>query len=660
MKHVSRSFSVRKQPTRLVFLGWGVLITLVALTQSAFTYQNQAKRSPETPKDNRPQTAFTYQGQLKEGSVTANGAYTFQFTLYTGQSGGHKLGVVIKDDVAVINGSFAVQLDFGSDGLSANESWLEVAVRPASSTDPSTALSPRQRLTPTPYAILTQAEPWSLIGVSVGFQVGVEPDLVTGDKTNDDVTGAKIPERQAVKSVSPKDAPTPAAGDDVTITPGGNTSTVAAPGGAGWKLDKGVVRLAKDTNNVGIGVKKPKAKLDVAGSIHASDSVTVGNSVGLLSSSSSMLNLIEVDDANPLAIGFSNPMSTTPNPALFSSIRVGIGTLSPTATLHINGTTRFSGIATLDSGVQLQAATNGGARILGEQGDTPARPAIGFFSTNGVDDGGGGNGIFRPLANTMAFATGSAERMRITSGGAVGIGTMMPMSKLDVGGGGNAILHVAGATNPTVTAQGAYLGWNALTGGMGETDFINNVGGGTGGFAFMEVPSGGGSLTTQMFLNGAGKLGIGTTNPLNELDVIGMIRVTNMLPASGNPTVCWDSTTTKTLVLCNPSDARLKTHVTQLTNVLEKLQGIRGVSFEWNTVAKSLGSFSERREIGVIAQEVETVFPEVVNTSSSDGYKTVDYSRLTVVLIEAVKELKAQNETLKQRVAALERAATKR
>ncbi len=80
----------------------------------------------------------------------------------------------------------------------------------------------------------------------------------------------------------------------------------------------------------------------------------------------------------------------------------------------------------------LRSGASGGARILGEQGHTPARPAIGFFSVNGVDDGSGGNGIYRPSANTMAFATASLERMRISSGGGVVIAGTSAFGKLTV------------------------------------------------------------------------------------------------------------------------------------------------------------------------------------------------------------------------------------
>ena len=104
------------------------------------------------------------------------------------------------------------------------------------------------------------------------------------------------------------------------------------------------------------------------------------------------------------------------------------------------------------------------------------------------------------------------------------------------------------------------------------------------------------------------------------------------------------------------SDMRLKTDIKPLGQVLDKLDKLRGVSFEWNDLYKSMGRATGHREIGVVAQEVEAVFPELVTTWGDEHYRAVDHGRLTAVLIEAVKELKAENSTLKERIEKLERS----
>ena len=71
-------------------------------------------------------------------------------------------------------------------------------------------------------------------------------------------------------------------------------------------------------------------------------------------------------------------------------------------------------------------------------------------------------------------------------------------------------------------------------------------------------------------------------------------------------------------------------------------------------VSSSLGRSTGHREIGVIAQDVETVFPELVTEWGDDNYKAVDYGRFAGVFIEAIKELKVENELLKQRIEELE------
>jgi len=87
------------------------------------------------------------------------------------------------------------------------------------------------------------------------------------------------------------------------------------------------------------------------------------------------------------------------------------------------------------------------------------------------------------------------------------------------------------------------------------------------------------------------------------------------------------------------SDQRLKDDVQTIDNALDKVSNLRGVSYTWNN-----GSRKGQKDLGLIAQEVEQVLPELVREKEMpmiDGgtYKTVDYEKIVGVLIEAVKEL---------------------
>ena len=88
------------------------------------------------------------------------------------------------------------------------------------------------------------------------------------------------------------------------------------------------------------------------------------------------------------------------------------------------------------------------------------------------------------------------------------------------------------------------------------------------------------------------------------------------------------------------SDRRLKTNIMTLENALNKTLEMRGVSYTWKDEQKS-----QRTQIGVIAQELEEVYPEFVHTND-EGMKAVNYAQITAVLIEAVKELNAKVENL--------------
>lgn len=119
-------------------------------------------------------------------------------------------------------------------------------------------------------------------------------------------------------------------------------------------------------------------------------------------------------------------------------------------------------------------------------------------------------------------------------------------------------------------------------------------------------------------------VGIGTTNPTSKLHVVGNALITGVTTSTD-----FDSL----------SDFNLKTNIRQIENSLSKVIQIRGVTFDWKE--------TNRSSAGVIAQEVEKVLPQLVN---GEDIKTVNYNGVIGALVEAVKELKAENDILKERL----------
>ena len=114
------------------------------------------------------------------------------------------------------------------------------------------------------------------------------------------------------------------------------------------------------------------------------------------------------------------------------------------------------------------------------------------------------------------------------------------------------------------------------------------------------------------YLNG-GDVGIGQTSPSYKLDVTGTIRATGDVIAF--------------------SDKRVKENIKTIDNALEKVTNLRGVEF--NKIGEN------KKSIGVIAQEIEKILPEVVSTDKKD-MKSVAYGNIVGILIEAIKELETK------------------
>ena len=160
-----------------------------------------------------------------------------------------------------------------------------------------------------------------------------------------------------------------------------------------------------------------------------------------------------------------------------------------------------------------------------------------------------------------------------------------------------------------------HVGGNFRVEGLGSGVSVSF--GGSGDFAVDAPGVGGGRFVVK---HSSGNVGIGDATPSYKLDVAGTIRATGDVIAY--------------------SDARVKDNVKTIDNALEKVIKLRGVSYTRNDIE------DKSSKIGVIAQEVLKVLPEVVSQDENDKY-SVSYGNITGVLIEAIKEQQKQIEYLK-------------
>ena len=102
----------------------------------------------------------------------------------------------------------------------------------------------------------------------------------------------------------------------------------------------------------------------------------------------------------------------------------------------------------------------------------------------------------------------------------------------------------------------------------------------------------------------------------------------------------------------SPSDISLKKDIQPLDRSLEKITSLKGVSFRWKTDENPDRGLSKERQIGLVAQDVEKVLPELVRTDK-DGKKSLSYDKLTAVLAEAIKAQQAEIQELKAMITKL-------
>jgi hypothetical protein len=234
-------------------------------------------------------------------------------------------------------------------------------------------------------------------------------------------------------------------------------------------------------------------------------------------------------------------------------------------------------------------------------------------------------------ATTIATTRGGTGLTSFTNGGAVYATSTSALTTgtLPATAGGTGVTSSGG--NGNLLIGNSSNGWTVatLTGTSNRITVTNSSGGIT-----LSTPQDIATLDRTPQFN---SLGIGTASSGTP----GEIRATNQITSYY-------------------SDERLKENIELISNALDKVMSLRGVTYQPNSIAESLG-YKKQNEVGVLAQDVERVLPEAVKPApfdimlfenievsrSGENYKTVQYEKLVPLLIEAIKELNKEVQQLK-------------
>lgn len=581
---------------------------------------------------------FSYQGFLNDNSASANGNYDFEFRFYTNSAGGSPLFTQQRLNVVVTNGVFNVVLDFGQIFPSAQiapnglaDIYLETAVKLAGSGS-FTTLTPRSKLLATPFASISTLATQSQNAVTATNATTANNALNLGGvlanqfvQTNDSrLSDARNPLPNSANYIQNGTLQQSLSNFNISGngTAAGTLSGTTVNAGLQYNIGGGRVLAKFGQNNLYLGTLAGAANGGIQNTL-------VGDSAGK-----------DTTGNENAMFGFvAGQNSTTGSNNSFLGSRAG--------TINLTGS----------NNTLVGAYSNFGANNMNNAASFGYRS---FVETNNSIVLGGVNG-----------------KNGATSDTSVGIGTTAPEAPLDIesaflnsppnvpslrltnygrfslirgrSAGGTRTLPTAvtnGSNIFTITADGyrnggfSDLGMASIFFKAAET--WTTTANGTA-IEFGTTPNGTTTEQIRMRIDQNGNVAIGAILPAQKLDVNGNVRV-----GTGTTGCIEDRDGTVIAGTCS-SDLRFKKNVTPFGNVLNNFSKLRPVNYNWRSEEFTERKFGEKTSYGLIAQEVEELFPDLVATDEK-GYKAINYSKLPIYTIQAVKELKAENDELKEKL----------
>jgi hypothetical protein len=474
-----------------------------------------------------------------------------------------------------------------------------------------------------PLAIRTYNSGSNKTFILTDYDVPVSTNFVLITSSNGQLVPTNTPTISSIQvsSIRDRDGFTGDSGE-VLYTNGSTVFWAPIGAGSGYWTENGSTIYNNNPGNVGIGTNTPFTStiLDVNGPMRlggfitgntSSFSISLGSSgttTGIPRSAtiySDGTDMTIVNQANGSLTLATNNDNINKNITILANGNVGIGNTSPQVTLDILGDLRIGNSYTL-------ANTSSFIVSLGRSGTTGGLPRSALIQSDGKD-----MTISNQVNGSLAFGTNNFQNnsvLYMSSNGNVGIGTTNPQHTLDV----NGRLSVNNSGNLVITSQFG----NCFIESSNSASEAGNL------LYFTDKNA---NKVCMIMNMGDAQVGIGTQTINHTLEVGGTINASGDITGANFPT---------------PSDIRLKNTINTIENPLSTLINLRGVSYYLNKDGS--------KQIGVIAQEVEKVLPEVVKTDTSDeGYKSVTYGNMVALTIEAIKELSKTVNDLNNKVSTL-------